>query len=379
MCWSPRLGGGMRVERDGYEHVARCRDCPGCREFERRRLADRLHAKHGRQTQAQPHSGRPGAAKHGAGDEESGNRLFLVRVYAPLEQHARLSHKIHRWLDAAVEPGFYRLGTSSFGLLASSPIAAPQRLRARGIECRVEPIRLRRGRRAWRAITAGALVARAAYGEQVNRWYARGLPPAEKLTWAIQRVKPYQSYRRLTSPRAWSDRRVVLVPPEIWQMGRADRRQIRTMLRNAKSPEAVGVAMTFVRELVAKVGKPIPVIAPAQPALSPEQVRAWYRRAADSIAAESARTASPSSDRPLTEGGGYASSDHSSGAPPPHPPPEESSPAPQTGELSWTERSRKDRIARGEQRRADKAGKASKFADDWLARMLKRVRGGETE
>src|SRR5258707_15134517 len=47
MCLWPRLPWRIRFHRDGFEGVVPCRECPGCLELERLRLAERLNKRYG--------------------------------------------------------------------------------------------------------------------------------------------------------------------------------------------------------------------------------------------------------------------------------------------------------------------------------------------
>ncbi len=73
----------------------------------------------------------------------------------------------------------------------------------------------------------------------MKRWYVRGLPRAEKLTWEVERGQYEPSYSRRSSPRAWAASKLVLVPPAAWTIGKRDRRSLRAALRGAKDPESV--------------------------------------------------------------------------------------------------------------------------------------------
>jgi hypothetical protein len=163
----------------------------------------------------------------------------------------------------------------------------------------------------------GILVARQAYGENLNRWYCRGLPPAEREKWEVDRHAGAKGYKRASSPRAWKGGAVVLVPPEVWGLGRADRRSIRRDLGAASSPEGVARVMAIVGDMLAKRETSSLIGPAARPVLTSDQVKEWYATMARRKAArtESERTADlilPSSEK-----GGYTSSGHSSGAPPP--------------------------------------------------------------
>src|SRR5208282_4446957 len=168
------------------------------------------------------------AAEHG-GPPSAGRerRPFVVRIYAPIEVHAALAHALHRRRHFELEPGFYRLGSTSFALIARAVVPLRAWLKRSGLKHRIEPVRLRRGRRAWRTITAGLMVAREIYGEQRNRYYARGLPKTDRLKWEVKKIGKYEHYSKYRSPRASIDARVVLVPPDVWRLSRTDRRSLR--------------------------------------------------------------------------------------------------------------------------------------------------------
>lgn len=217
MCWFPRRPGRLRIAREGYEHIIRCSECPGCLELNRRRLADRLKAHY---------QGKTGP-------------LWLVRIHVPAEAMAPTSHRLHRRPGLKLEAGHFRLGLASMALLARDKAPVHLALRSDGIAHRIERIRASRGRRAWRAITAGILVSREAYGEQVKRWYMRGLAPLDKLRWEIDRRQYEPGYDRRRSPRAWTSSKLILVPPALWTTGHRYRRTLRALLRNATDPESV--------------------------------------------------------------------------------------------------------------------------------------------
>ena len=313
MCLRPRKPWRIRFHRDGFEGVIRCGECPGCLEFDRRRLADRLHAKYssdgcaqgaGHGTAAYP------SARSAAGETQ---RLFVVRIYAPIEMHAAISHKLHRRRGLQLEPGMWRLGASSFAVLSREATTLPLVLRQNGVKFRIEPLRLRRGRRAWRSLTAGLIVAREIYGEQTKRWYARGLPAAEREKWEVIKIAKYKSYDRARSPRARTDRRLVLVPPDVWKLSRTDRRFLHGLLTRQPDPEGVRKVMGLVADTLRKAGSSLLVSAPPKAVLGVEQVREWYRRYAER---SRARTTSPTPDQDLTptsEVGGYVSSGHEQG------------------------------------------------------------------
>lgn len=313
MCLWPRKPWRIRIQRDGFEHVIRCGECPGCLEFERRRLAERLHAKYGA-TDGEPRSTTAFPdAKVGSHHRGDRSRLSIVRIFAPIELHASMSHALHRRRGIEFEPGFYRLGATSFALIARATAPPRAWLKRSGLKYRIEPVRLRRGRRAWRPLTAGLMVAREIYGEQRNRYYARGLPKTERLKWEVRTIDQYASYSRYRSPRADIGRKLVLMPPEVWRLSRTDRRSLRGRLLRASDPEGVAKVMGLIADTLRNAGRKLLVSAAAKPLLTREQVAGWYKQMAERKEARTALPGSDSSITPISEMGGYVSSEHTQG------------------------------------------------------------------
>lgn len=295
MCLMPRMPWSLRIEREGDTLIVPCGECPGCLEFYRRRLGDRLHAKYG----------------------ASDGKLYLHRIYAPLEHHAALFRKLHRRRGLVLEPGFFRLGATSFAVIAHARVLPPLYLGGVRLETRTEAIRLTRCGRAWRTATSGMLVAREVYGEQTNRFYIRGLPAAEKQSWNVLTHSGAKGYSRARDPRVWTSANLVLVPPEVWSLGRADRGRIRRDLRRASSPEGVARVMAIVSSLAAQKSQSS---FPSRTGPSADEIayrKAYYARQAKREVAASV-SEPPSNSSPLSIGeGGYISSIHSAGAGPP--------------------------------------------------------------
>ena len=288
MCWFPRKPWRLRIAREGFEHVVRCGECPGCLEFERLRLADRLVARYGARDGQLTKKGHRRRARHPAPAESTRSELFITRVYAPLERHAAICHALHRRRGLLLEAGYFRLGATSVGLITQTPRELAAALTQMGLKSRTERVRLSRGRRAWRALTAGLAVSRESYGEQTKRWYARGLPPADRQKWNVIKVGKYAPYDRWRGPRAWKQGNLVLVPPEVWAMRRVDRVALKKAMSMAATPE-----------LAAAIAQ---VIA-AQSSQSPVR--------ADSKSKPVRPKAAPSKTiPPLSEEGGYRSSEH---------------------------------------------------------------------
>lgn len=291
MCWFPIKPWRLKIVGDGFEHVVPCRTCPGCLEFLRRWLSERLHALF---------SDRRG-------------KFYLVRIWATLSQHSAVAHRLHRTIGLELEPGLYRLGAGSMGLLSRERKRVVAVLRRWGLHFRIEPIHLRRGRRAWNGLTAGLLVSRAVYGEQTKRWYARGLPRLAKPKWEVVKIGTYRTYDRVSSPRARRADGLVLVPPKAWKMRRTDRRIVRECLARAASPEAATLAIRVVAELVAKVAKPITVSAPPKSADELDRIRRTYQLVAELQGHGTEHSVDPNLTPTPERVGGYVSSEHPKG------------------------------------------------------------------
>lgn len=313
MCFRPRKPWRIRIARDGFEHVIRCGECAGCLEFERRRLAGRLHAKYGVRGEELGRQSGSAEAPRSLLRSCPGIQLFVVRIWAPIELHASIAHALHRRRGLQLEPGMWRLGASSFAILSRSKNPPQDVLRRMGLRFRIEPLRLRRGRRAWRALTAGLIVAREIYGEQRNRWYAKGLPPADREKWEVRKIGKYQSYDRSVSPRAWEGRRVVLVPPEVWQLSRTDRRSLRGQLLRASDSEGVRKVMGLVADAIRGASRAFHVSGAPKALLSKEQVVRSFKQLAKRVEPRTFALNPSGSLPPLSEVGGYVSSEHSQG------------------------------------------------------------------
>jgi hypothetical protein len=134
------------------------------------------------------------------------------------------------------------------------------------------------------------IVARPVYGENINRFYRRGLARLEKLDWEIAKIDTYQTYHRAQDARAISDRHGRLVPPEMWKLQRGVRVRVLNILQRGTNPESVDYIMPELRELIAKVGRPLLVSAIPKSAEEIERNRRAYQHVAR---LEPARTANP--------------------------------------------------------------------------------------
>lgn len=313
MCLWPRLPWRIRFYRDGWEGVIPCRECPGCLELERLRLAERLHAKLVTGSASGAGSETPAPQNTARAAARGNPRLFIVRIYAPLKRHAAIAHALHRRRGLQLEPGFWRLGATSFALISRDAPFLSRVLRTLGVRFRLESLKLGRGRRAFRPLTAGLLVSRNVYGENVNRFYSRGLPKADKQQWEVKKLAQYRSYDPARAPRAWSGSKLVLVPPDVWRLSRTDRRALRCQLARQADPEGVSKVMGLIADTIRKASRGFTVSAPAKPALTREQVVRSYERMRARSKARTNVTASDLNIPPLSEAGGYTTSEHSQG------------------------------------------------------------------
>ena len=317
MCWWPRRPWAMKFAGEGFEGPLPCGECPGCLEFTRRRLADRLQAKYDHNGSLKAKPERAGRSDPGVLEGAPTSALYTIRIWAPLADQARLTRQLHRRRGVELEPGFFRLGSRSFALLSREVTHIRAILRSLKLEHRIEPVRMSRRRRAWRVITAGVLVAREVYGAQVKRWYVPGLPPAEKQSWEVEKHAMEMPWRRASGARARRSGNVVLVPPEVWRLRPTERRLLRREYASATSPEGVERVMGLVAAALAGQTRQFNLTEPAEGRLTREQVQAWYQEMARKRKARTETESASGSYSPPSKGGGYLSSVHSSGADPP--------------------------------------------------------------
>ena len=235
----------------------------------------------------------------------------MIRIWTQLADQAALSHKLHRRRGLELEPGFFRLGNKSLALLSREMTSIKSILKQLGLEHRIERVRLNRKRRAWRVITAGVLIARDVYGEQVKRWYVRGLPPAEKNSWEVDKHAIQKPWQRATGARARTLRKLILVPPAVWRLRRADRSALRREFASATSPEGVERVMGLVADALASKSQSLFNRAADRPLLEASAVREFYAAMAKRKGVASVSEPPPRSNSPPSEGGGYVSSVHS--------------------------------------------------------------------
>ncbi len=310
MCRSPRRPWAMTGTDDEWQFPLPCGECDGCLERIRRALADRLKAKYQSHGSAGTNSTENARGLNATAGVTCSCALWMIRIWHPKELQVELSAQLHRRRGLELEPGFFRLGTDSFAILARSRFLLPEVLRRIGLRHRVEPVRLSRGRRAWRKLTGGILVARAVYGEQVKRWYMRGLPDVDKMRWDVVKKAMQKPWRRRTGARVRTGKKIILVPPAIWSMDGDRFHEYREAAAAASSPEQAIANRRRLAEIVAGASAHLILDAPAQPALTREAVQRFYAGMAARKNKGAAETAAAASLDPQPLGGGLQSSRH---------------------------------------------------------------------
>lgn len=293
-CIDPIRPWHLVAVQGDYTHVLPCRRCHNCLEYYRRCFADRLMLRY----------------------PDRSARLFLVRIDWPLELQAGLSRKLHRRVGLQLEAGFIRIGAESFGLLVREPAALRALLCALRIKFECRRVQLKRKRRAWRDASAGLVVARAAYGSDLNRWYVPGLPKLPREPWEIQRVAMQKPWRKWTGARTRNGRSLVLVPPELWRLSIPERRAYRDSYNAAVTPEAARIVVERMRAAIEENSRRLdyskPADRPSDIAARDEYRRRTLMRQAAGVHPQSGSGSSP----PNLFRGSYTTSDHSGNAPP---------------------------------------------------------------
>ena len=177
-CWHPvNPSKYATTNTDGTNaHIIRCRKCPGCLELDRRMLADRLVATF----------------------IEEVLDIWVLLVESNLAQAPWLASTISRISSVQRCWGWCRIGATRIAVIVAGRkpnVRASRVLRGRSV-C-LHRVRKARGRRAWALVTAGVLYSRDVYGENVNRWYIRGL----KIVPRDKRVGVWRGRVRATHPQ----------------------------------------------------------------------------------------------------------------------------------------------------------------------------------
>ncbi|HVA40626.1 MAG TPA: hypothetical protein VNF49_08170, partial [Candidatus Binataceae bacterium] len=231
ICWSPRKPSKLAaVSSDGRsEHVIRCGECAGCREFFRRRQARRLHALYG----------------------DGKREVWILEVAVSIGEQSALCERMNRTRLLSGVSGFFRLSPREIALIVVGPKPRPAAVRMlRQRSWTLSKVRLSRGLRAWSDLTRGLLVSREFWERWTNRFYHRGLPPPEKESFAIAtRGGLLKRHRELREgARAWRDG-VALYPPEAWRPPRpkVPKRELR-----AHSGQPLSTIGELLKRLLAK-------------------------------------------------------------------------------------------------------------------------------
>jgi hypothetical protein len=354
-CIDPIRPWHLVAVQGDYTHVLPCRKCHNCLEYYRRCFCDRLMLRY----------------------PDRSARLFLVRIDWPIELAAELSRKLHRRVGLELERGFIRIGAESFGLLVREPAPLRALLSALKIKFSCWRVQLKRKRRAWREVSAGLVVARAAYGSNLNRWYMPGLPKLPREPWEIQRHAMQKPWRKWTGARTRNGQRCILVPPELWRLSIPDRRRYRDQFHAATTPEAVSQLIDRMRSAIAANSRDLNYSKPAARPSDIADAREYRRRYLLAQAAGAPSNSGSGSSPPNLFRGSYTTSVHSGNAPPPGVDEEtwllELGPS---GKPRWIERQIRDREA---QREAE-AAKVQRNIQDVQERFEKlRLKAKERE
>ena len=176
-CWHPlNPTKWATTSEDGEDaHIIRCRQCPGCLELDRRKLADRLEATF----------------------KEEVDNLWVVMVEVNAVEVARFAASLSRISSLWRTWGWCRIGANRIAIVVAGrkPNLRASRL-CDGRKVSLLRVLRSRGRRAWRELTAGILYSRAVYGENANRWYIRGLKRVPR----TKRVGVWRGRVKLTHP-----------------------------------------------------------------------------------------------------------------------------------------------------------------------------------
>jgi hypothetical protein len=238
ICWYPRRPSKLAsVSDDGRRaSVIRCGFCIGCRELDRRRVADRLRMRFA----------------------DTKEDLWLVEIKARSESSVptRILRSLTRRLPG--RSGFLRLGPTSLALvvLGEKPTFHARILRM--LNCsRIERISKPAKRRSWSKATRGLLVSRDEYGADRNRFYMRGLPRLERERWNISKragVAQISGVRVKGIRAADGDR--VLLPPQAWKIPRLLHRRGPERRRLAAAIPIGGTVESVLASIIAGASSP---------------------------------------------------------------------------------------------------------------------------
>jgi hypothetical protein len=165
-------------------------------------------------------------------------------------------------------------------------------------------------------MSVGLVVARAAYGSNLNRWYLPGLPKLPREPWEIQRVAMQKPWRKWTGARTRNGRNVVLVPPELWRMSAATRSHFRDLQSKCRTPEDVQRLKVEIELALTRSQTDLNYSKPAARPSDIADAREYRRRYLLAQAAGVHPNSGSGSFPPILDRGDYTTSDHSGNAPP---------------------------------------------------------------
>lgn len=155
-CWFPKRPSRFAaVDSAGDDAtVIRCGWCPGCRELDRQRLAQRL-------------------VEH---FKEYDGEIWIITIRAAAGTRSFIRPSLLRRRGIRCERGFFLLGDDCAAYLVRGPKPRVPVVLLQGYTVQVIRLNRNRGRRAFAVVTAGLLVHRDDYGPWRKRFYLRGLP-----------------------------------------------------------------------------------------------------------------------------------------------------------------------------------------------------------
>jgi hypothetical protein len=167
-CQAPRDPRSLAAitEDGGYEAVLRCRDCEGCRRYEKQLLQRRL-AEHFRDWKGE---------------------LWTITLTGR-DHRAGLSKLIFsHMLRYPSCVGMIRRGLSGLVFIATAKLRLhPVWLSTRGLRVTAKRLEPKKGGRAFADCASGLMTPRSEYGRQTNRWYIRGLKPLPNESFVVER------------------------------------------------------------------------------------------------------------------------------------------------------------------------------------------------
>jgi hypothetical protein len=209
-----------------YECALPCRVCENCRRWQRLQLRRRL--------------------KKGFGSCQE--KLWTLQVECSPSSVGRVLRSIRRTMTPSCWQGFVRSGTDGVVIIVAGarPTLSAKIIGQIGSWC-VKRVKDSKRLRAWRVATAGLLVSRDSFGENVNRYYIRGLP---KLDRELMQIETQGGLRKRHPEsqqgfRAWRDG-LTLYPAA------KSRREIRSLSLNRQC--AAGASMRATRAKAEPVG-----------------------------------------------------------------------------------------------------------------------------